>query len=871
MTACQVPVVRPSCKWVILTAGLLSVTALIPVVFTFGQTPAHFYTSPRTAWSQPSSVSSQTGHVAYTLALTSNALIPGNFLPGNGFDPVAVAVDSRNGYLYVADAGSNNPELLDFSRNVTVINGATNKVIGGIGVGDSPDGLAFDGSNGYLYVANSGSDNVTVIDGATNKVVAWIPVGSHPGGSYPAGIAFDNFNGYLYVTDFSSYRVTVIDGATNKVVASIPVGSYPQGVAFDGANKHVYVTNGGVAETTYLPSVAVIDAATNAVVAWIPVGSSMGSFPAGITFDSTNGYLYVANSGSDNVTVIDGATNKVIGGIGVRASPHGIAFDSTNGNVYVTNTGSNDVTVIDGATNKVVGWIPVGLAPEDIVFDGSNGYVYVTIRGSDNVAVIDGATNRVIKWVPVPGPAPSIPSGLGSAPQGIAFDSSNGYLYVTEAGSNNVTVIDGATNTIVTSIPVGSYPFGVAFDSTNGYIYVTDYHWASYLHSNVTVIDGATNKVVGSIPVGAAPIDVAFDTTNGYLYVANAASSDVTVIDSATNKVVASIPLTSSPAGLAFDSFNGYLYVSAASSDYLTVIDGATSKVIGSITVGLYPNGIAFDAVNGYLYTANSGTGSTAVIDGATNSVIGWIPSGLAPLRIAFDRTNGYLYLTNVASGSVSIFSGSMTVSADASRTRADVGQAVLFTCTPTGGASPYSLLWTFGDGDSSNQQVVSHTYARTGDMTATCTVVDGVGTLGGRAMPVIVSSSPTVTLLATPSSFLAGKGVAFSAKAQGGWGPYSYNWSDLPPGCGGAANSPNYACTPTSAGNYNVRITVTDSNGMTASSDARITANPSFLGMPAAVGYEVMATIVAVPAIGVLIAVVWLRHRRKSPAPSYD
>ncbi len=559
MTARQTAKVRQSYRWVLLIAGLLPMVASLPVVLTPGQAPADFHTGPRPTWSQPVSASSQAGQVAYTLALVTNTLIPGNFLPANGFDPVAVAADSRNG---------------------------------------------------YLYVANSGSSNVAVIDGATNKVVAWIPVGTGP-----RGVAFDSSNGDLYVTNLYSNNVVMIDGATNKVIGSIPVGSGPWGVAFD----------------------------------------------------SSNGYLYVADYFSDvlmggryfsNVTIIDGATNKVLGSVLVGERPYGVAFDSSNGDVYATNSGSDNVAVIDGATYRVIGSIPVGLAPE-----------------------------------------------------GVTFDSASGDVYVTNTGSNNVTVIDGASNRVIGSIPVGLAPEGVALDGSNGYAYVTNFH-----------------------------------------------------------------------------------------------------------------------------------------------------------------------------SGSVSLISSqiiSLKVSAGASRARADVGQPVLFTCAPTGGAPPYSFSWVFGDGISGSGQTVSHVYATPylrpakafaeGLRTATCTVTDSAGSLGGGSTTVVLSSDPTVTLVATPSSFLVGQRVAFSAVAQGGGGGYSYNWSGLPPGCGGATNSPNYSCTPSSAGSYNVTVTVTDGNGMSARSVVGIIAKPSLLGMPAAVGYGILATSVAVPAIAATIAAVWSRRRRKAPPPAGD
>jgi len=75
-----------------------------------------------------------------------------------------------------------------------VINGVTNEVIANITVGAGPEGIAYDPSNGYIYVANFCSGTVSVINGTT--VIANITVGAGP-----EGIAYDPSNGYIYVAN----------------------------------------------------------------------------------------------------------------------------------------------------------------------------------------------------------------------------------------------------------------------------------------------------------------------------------------------------------------------------------------------------------------------------------------------------------------------------------------------------------------------------------------------------------------------------------------------------------------------------------------------------------------------------------------------
>src|SRR5437660_11956627 len=62
---------------------------------------------------------------------------------------------------------------------------------------EGPEAVAFDSANGNLYVANGNADNVMVIDGTNNKVIKTIPVGL-----FPRGAIFDSSNGDIYVTNY---------------------------------------------------------------------------------------------------------------------------------------------------------------------------------------------------------------------------------------------------------------------------------------------------------------------------------------------------------------------------------------------------------------------------------------------------------------------------------------------------------------------------------------------------------------------------------------------------------------------------------------------------------------------------------------------
>src|SRR2546425_2305700 len=136
-------------------------------------------------------------------------------------------------------------------------------------------------------------------DSGGGTVVATVPVGNNP-----FGVGYNSGNGYVYVANWGSDTVTVIDGTT--VVATVPVGNNPFGVGYNGGNGYVYVANSGTGNT-----VSVINGTT--VVANVTVGPS----PYGVGYNSRNGYVYVANAGSNTVSVIStiGPSSPVLSGL----------------------------------------------------------------------------------------------------------------------------------------------------------------------------------------------------------------------------------------------------------------------------------------------------------------------------------------------------------------------------------------------------------------------------------------------------------------------------------------------------------------------------------------------------------------------------
>jgi YVTN family beta-propeller protein len=135
------------------------------------------------------------------------------------------------------------------------------------------------------------------------------------------------------------------------------------------------------------------------------------------------------------------------------------------------------------AQPQVTGIIQIGqggLAPEGVAANPNTNRVYVANYDSDNVSVIDGAGNAVVATVPM---------GYGG-PYGVAVNPNTNRIYFANRGSTTLRVMDGATNSVVATVHVGSVPGGVAADPNANRIYV-----ANCASNTVSVVDGATNSV----------------------------------------------------------------------------------------------------------------------------------------------------------------------------------------------------------------------------------------------------------------------------------------------------------------------------------------------------------------------------------------
>lgn len=289
----------------------------------------------------------------------------------------------------------------------------------------------------YGYVTNSESDNVSVIDIATNTVIGTIPTGDRP-----IGVAWSPLGTEVYVTNVNSGTVSVIDTITNTVTATIGVGTWPLGVGATPDGSRLYVSN------MLSSSVSVIDTSTNMVIANIPVGG----IPEGLVITPDGSKVYVPNGTGYYTSVISTATNTVIATIPTGNYAQGVAVNPDGTRVYIGNHLDHNVSVVDTSTNSIIATVANVPWPGGIVVDPTGTLVYAA--GDRQVTIIDTGTNNVIGAIPLVPSGPQIPCwGLG-----ISITPDGSSIYVAQPDQNFVSVFDTSNNSLITTIPVGLNP-----------------------------------------------------------------------------------------------------------------------------------------------------------------------------------------------------------------------------------------------------------------------------------------------------------------------------------------------------------------------------------------------------------------------------
>ena len=250
------------------------------------------------------------------------------------------------------------------------------------------------------------------------------------------------------------------------------------------------------------------------------------------------------------------------------------------------------------------------------------------------------------------------------------------FAYLPDSVGNTVTVVDTATASIVTTVPVGAGPTSVGVLPTGAFVYI-----GNQGEPTISVIDTATNTVAATIPIASAAGGLASDPTGTRLYAVEVAAQSLAVIDTTSNSIVGDIPLGVNGYSVAVHPSGAPVYVSSRDSDSVLLIDPVGATVTGSIPVSVDPGTMAINGDGSRLYVStNDFTNALNVVDTAAASVIATIPGIKQPLTMAFSPDGTRLYVPSGDDGTMYVVDTGSNAVVDS-----HPGLGLAYSVTPSG------------------------------------------------------------------------------------------------------------------------------------------------------------------------------------------
>ncbi len=340
---------------------------------------------------------------------------------------------------------------------------------------------------------------------------------------------------FAYVSNGKANTVSVLDLVYLRPDRTLQVGIDPSGMAVNPVKAEVYVVNAGSAAG--IGSVSVIDADHNMVAATIPVHR----LPYAISVDALGRRAYVANSGSNTVSVIDLDRRREIAVAGTGEQPGLARIAPDMRSLVVTNRASGSVSVFAVARYDKPG-DDKGLQPlklraafpncpgaTDAAILPDSSKVFVACSSGHQVMAINLAA-APDSWAAKQNPSLMTDSVLamldvGDTPVQLAMKPDGGEIFVSNFADGTISEISTYTNEVGGTYPIGNRPVHGIVSADNSTLWVSNF--AADSLSLYSIDDG---KLVSSLRTGSAPDVLAFSADEHLLLAADAHSGDVSII-----------------------------------------------------------------------------------------------------------------------------------------------------------------------------------------------------------------------------------------------------------------------------------------------------------------------------------------------------
>jgi YVTN family beta-propeller protein len=277
-------------------------------------------------------------------------------------------------------------------------------------------------------------------------------------------------------------------------------------------------------------------------------------------------------------------------------------------------------------------------------------FAYITNGGSNTVTVLDVVNMRQDRVIAV-----------GTTPSAVAVNPSRNEVYVVNSGSNSVSVINAETNMVAATIGVERQPHSIDVDAEGKRAYV-----ANAASNNVSVIDLSQRRVTAVIGVGESPTAARIAPDGKTLVIANRASGSVSIADVRSFRVRSSFDRCPGAADPIVLPDSSKAFIPCTGGHQIMVIGLAHSTgsyplvndvLLTFLDVGKSPLHIALKPDGGEAFVCNYDSDTISELTTSSNEVGGAYLVGAHPVHGVVSQDNSLLYVSDYSSGLVTIYS----------------------------------------------------------------------------------------------------------------------------------------------------------------------------------------------------------------------
>jgi len=411
-----------------------------------------------------------------------------------GHEPrvIAMTPDGRKAYVTLPGASAGE-SAYQFGDSIAIIDVERDKLLDTIKVDLEPESIAIstDGTRAYVSDGNANGRNpaeVHVIDIMNDSYLR--PIILRQAARYtPTAVDVTPDNRKLFIASEATGKLLVIDIATGSTLGELDV--QPRGVKVSADGSRVYVFSPQKLSIINSDSLDVIKLVDLGNVYPTPVKGDQEAFRIVLNHAEDIAYL---QGDTEEVVVVNLTEGVVVARISFSDLPihhsRGLALTPDESKLFVSDYHSQTVAVINTSSNTIIARIPVANMPSEIKVsqDGKRVYVLQT-HSTTLITIIDADTLEVLKSIDFPG---RIACALD-----FELSQDERYAYIACFDPNFIMVYDLHKDTVADVIDVGLDPFNVVSSPDRRLIYVSN-----FTSDDISVIDTTTNSLIKTIGLG---------------------------------------------------------------------------------------------------------------------------------------------------------------------------------------------------------------------------------------------------------------------------------------------------------------------------------------------------------------------------------